>query len=251
MQGDGTGKCWSPEARERPMYKVDAKGEMKSIAFREGSSGIFTGTLAGLYQGHRLGATTPYEQKTTAQLADGTMALILKQEVHAPLAPRPAVHPFAGGNDPFADLPTALTSIPPPGLRSETRSVRPVGESPTTSGESRRAGPSAELTVRIDPEASSGMFAGATGEMRITAPNYRIGGYLVLNTADGDVVMTFLESAERGVLNADLSLDGKRSTGVYRDAHGDFKFALTLIPPHFGRGPYWGTMWLQGEPPKR
>jgi hypothetical protein len=233
------------------MYKVDAKGEMKSIAFREGSSGIFTGTLAGLYQGHRLGATTPYEQKTTAQLAGGTIALILKQEVHAPLAPRPAVHPFAGGNDPFADLPTALTSIPPPGLRSETRSVRPVGESPTTSGESRRAGPSAELTVRIDPEASSGMFAGATGEMRITAPNYRIGGYLVLNTADGDVVMTFVESAERGVLNADLSLDGKRSTGVYRDAHGDFKFALTLIPPHFGRGPYWGTMWLQGEPPRR
>ena len=233
------------------MYKVDAKGEMKSIAFREGSSGIFTGTLAGLYQGYRLGATTPYEQKTTAQLASGTIALILKQEVHAPLAPRPAVHPFAGGNDPFAGLPSAPASIRSPGVRSEARVVRPIGESATTSGEPRRAGPSAELTVRIDPQASSGSFAGAAGEMRITAPNYRIGGYLVLNTADGDVVMTFVESAERGVLNADLSLDGERSTGIYRDAHGDFKFALTLIPPNFGRGPYSGTMWLPAEPPKK
>lgn len=231
------------------MYKVDAKGEMKSVAFREGSSGIFTGTFQGLYEGHRLGATTPHEQRTTAQLSGGTIALILKQEVHTPLAPRPAVHPFAGGKDPFADLPIAVPSSPPSQVRGEIP-VGPVGESRITSGEPRGAGPKAELTVRIDPEGSSGAFAGATGEMKITAPNYRIGGYLVITTADGDVVMTFLESAERGVLKADLSLDGKRSTGIFRDARGDINFALTLIPPNFGRGPYWGTLWLQGGPPK-
>jgi hypothetical protein len=232
------------------MYKVDAKGEMKAIAFREGSSGIFAGTLAGLYQGYRLGATTPYEERTTAELPGGTIALILKQEVHAPLAPRPAVHPFAGGNDPFSDLPASPRSTPPE-VQSQVHAAGAVGQAAMPARESGRAGPSAELAVRIDPEASSGMFAGATGEMRITAPNYRIGGHLLLNTADGDVVMTFVESAVRGVLNAVLSLDGKRSTGLYHDAQGELTFALTLIPPNFGRGPYWGTMWLQAEPPKR
>ena len=231
------------------MYKMDVNGEMKAVAFREGSSGIFSGTFAGLYQGHRLGAITPYEQQTTVQLDGGTIGLILKHQVHSPLAPRPAVHPFASGNDPLADLPTALASNPQPGMDHETSFVRPAGRSPT--GESPGPGPRAEVTLRIDPEASSGVFAMATGEMRITAPNYRIAGHLVINTADGEVVMTFLESVERGVLNADLSLDGKRSTGMYRDAHGDFKFALTLIPPNFGRGPYWGTIWLQREPPNR
>jgi hypothetical protein len=228
------------------MYKMDVNGEMKSVAFREGSSGIFTGTFAGLYQGHRLGATTPYEQKTAVPFDGGTIGLVLKHQVHAPLAPRPAIHPFAGGNDPFADLPTASASNLRPGIAHE-KSFAPPGEgSPIR--KSPGAGPHAEITLGIDPEACSGIFALASGEMRITAPNYRIGGYLVINTADGDVVMTFLESAERGVLNADLSLDGKRSTGMYRDACGDFKFALTLIPPNFGRGPYWGTMWLQQEP---
>lgn len=220
------------------MYIVDVKGEMKSVAFQEGSSGIFTGTFAGLYQGHREGAGSPFEQTTTAPLAGGAIALILKKEVHTPLGPRPAVHPFAGGNDPFANLPVPA-SIPRPGIDREAH-LAPG-----------HAGPTAQLTVRIDPEASTGIFAGATGEMQIRAPNYRIGGYLVINTAEGDVVMTFLESAERGVLKADLSLDGKRSTGVYRDAHGEFEFALTLIPPNFGRGPYWGTMWLRGEAPNK
>ncbi len=229
------------------MYKMDVKGEMKALAFREGSSGVFTGTFAGLYQGHRLGSTTPHEQETSVKLSGGTIRLILKHQVHALLAPRPAVHPFANGNDPFVDLPTAPASNPPPGMNRESGFVRPAEGSPT--GKSPGAGPHAEITLRIDPEASSGIFAMASGEMRITAPNYRIGGYLVINTAGGDVVMTFLESVERGVLNADLSLDGKRSTGIYRDAHGDFKFALTLIPPNFGRGPYWGTIWLQREPP--
>ena len=226
------------------MYKMDAKGEVKAVAFREGSSGIFTGTLSGLYQGYRLGTTTPYEQKTTAQLPNGMIGLTLKHHVHAPLAPRPAVHPFSGDQDPFASLPGASNT----GTRSEMASVRSATESPT--GRPHGAGPHVEIVICIDPETSTGIFAGSTGEVQITAPNYRIGGHLVINTADGDVVMTFLESMKGGVLHADLLLDGARSTGKYRDARGDFKFALTLIPPNFGRGPYWGTMWLQGVPSK-
>ena len=229
------------------MYRMDAKGEVKAVAFREGSSGIFTGTLSGLYQGYRLGTTTPYEQKTTAQLPNATIGVTVEHHVHAPLASRPAVHPFSGDEDPFASLP-GVPSNAAAGMRPESASPGSAAGPPT--GKPRSGGPHAEIVVRIDPETSTGIFAGSTGEMRITAPNYRIGGHLVINTADGEVVMTFLESMKEGVLHADLLLDGARSTGKYRDARGDFKFALTLIPPNFGRGPYWGTMWLQGEPSK-
>ena len=38
------------------MHEMAVNGEIKTIAAREGSSGIFTGSIEGLYQGYRFGA---------------------------------------------------------------------------------------------------------------------------------------------------------------------------------------------------
>src|SRR5215212_2190481 len=94
------------------MYDMEVKGEIKTIAAREGSSGILTGDIEGLYQGYRFGSTTPDEREYTLDAPNGTIALLLRQQIVTPLPSRPDEHPFAGGKDPFDDLPRGG---PPPG----------------------------------------------------------------------------------------------------------------------------------------
>jgi hypothetical protein len=95
------------------------------------------------------------------------------------------------------------------------------------------------------PEKSTGIFAGAFGEMEIFAPQYRMRGRLLLETKDGDLELDFLEWSEQGTLTSDLWVNGAESTGIFENAEGQLKFALTVTPPFFGRGPYSGVIRLQ------
>ena len=280
------------------MYEMAVSGEIKTLAWKEGSSGIFTGSIEGLYQGYRFGSTVPDVRQTVLEAPNGTIALTLKQEIRSRLSPRPAEHPFAGGKDPFANLPATPAGGPPPGTASMggpppgTAGIGGPpsglpgagGPPPGTAGTggpppgmaaggpppgAAAGGPPAgapgaggpglahgrpfymEVLLRVDPEASTGIFAGATGEVELATPNYKMAGHLIINTKDGDLRLNFLEAGERGVLKADLWVDGENSTGIYRNARGDLTFALTATPPNFGRGPYSGTLWLEREPPAR
>ena len=105
-----------------------------------------------------------------------------------------------------------------------------------------------ETKLHVVPERSSGIFEGASGELELEPPNYRMPGYLVINTNDGDLRLEFLEKGTRELLNADLWVNGEESTGVWKNASGELKFSLTVTPPFFGRGPYSGTIRLQQEP---
>src|SRR5207253_4598898 len=69
-----------------------------------------------------------------------------------------------------------------------------------------------EVKLHVEPDKSTGIFAGATGEMEIEAPDYRSAGHLIVNTDRGDLFINFLEGNERGVLSADMTVDGERST---------------------------------------
>jgi hypothetical protein len=246
------------------MYEMAVNGEIKALAFKEGSSGIFSGTLEGLYQGYRFGSITPDVQSHVLKVNDGMLALVLKQEIRSPLTPRPSEHPFSRGKDPFAPLPATGASDAGPSAAMpitrqprQTSAERPLErEAPTNAqgtpvvppsrGQAR--GPFWEIKLSVDPATSTGIFSGATGEMEITAPNYRIGGYLVIETKDGNLQLNFLEAGEQAVLKADLWVNGEASTGKYRNARGELKFALTRRPPNFGRGPYQGTIWLEQKP---
>ena len=119
-----------------------------------------------------------------------------------------------------------------------------------------------KVTLRVDGQESTGIFAGATGEVELDVPSYRMAGYMLVNTAKGDLRLNFLEHLTKsdpraeGVLTADMQVDGAQSTGIYRNARGDLTFALTLPPvppppgrpPNLGVGPYSGTIWLENEP---
>jgi len=101
------------------MYEMPVSGEIKTLGVKEGSSGIFTGTIEGLYQGYRFGSTTPDVQHHVLEVNNGTLALVLKQEIRSMLSPRAAEHPFAGGKDPFENMPATPPGMPggpPPGV---------------------------------------------------------------------------------------------------------------------------------------
>lgn len=101
-------------------------------------------------------------------------------------------------------------------------------------------------SFEIDGEASTGVYAGASGEMQMTTPNLKDAGYLVVNTADGDLRLGFLEWSDGPNLVADLWVEGNKSTGVYRDAEGELKFSLAIDPGRgLALGPYSGTIRLQ------
>lgn len=217
------------------MFEVPIQGEIKALGWREGSTGIFTGSLDGLYTGYRLGSAEPDEREYMLELPNGNISLQVQQQIpaHLPLPPRPAEHPFSNGNDPFehAPMPDAVEFI-----RPQTGGERPLVMN------------AMEVRVRVNPEKSTGIFAAASGEMMLTVPNYRVGGYLVINTRMGDVYFNFLEKGTRQILEADLQLDGVRSTGIYHHAEGTMKFTLHLSPPNFAQGPYSGTLYLQQSP---
>src|SRR5437763_15119682 len=100
------------------MYEMPVSGEIKTIAAREGSSGIFTGALEGMYQGYRFASTTPDEREYVLEADNGNIALLLRQQIVSPLPPRFAEHPFRDGRDPFEDPSELLAKLgpPPPGM---------------------------------------------------------------------------------------------------------------------------------------
>ena len=223
------------------MYEMLVSGEIKALGWREGSSGIFTGSIEGLYQGYRIGSTEPDIQEFTLDLANGSIAITVRQELptHMPLPSRPPLHPFRVGNAPFDDL------------NSQRESEMPEeGNIPSTGGMPEPLVINAmEVWVATDPRNCTGIFANASGEMKLTVPEYKIGGYLIVNTQHGDLYMSFLEKGNRQVLKADLWVDGERSTGLYHQAKGTLQFALNLRPPNFASGVYSGTMYLQQQLP--
>jgi hypothetical protein len=252
------------------MHELAVSGTMKTIGFREGSSGIFTGTIEGLYQGYRFASTEPDERELVIEAPHGTLALLLRQEIVSALPPRPNDHPFADGQDPLAEARAAGPAGPgPPGGRPP--GAGPPGGGPPGAGPPGGGPPGAgppgggppgggppdmfkrfhhmDVKLRVDPERSTGIFDGATGEAEIEAPNYKFGGYLVVNTDDGDLRLDFLEEGKMGRLDADLSVDGENSTGIYQNARGELTFSLEVIPPLGAEGPYSGTIWLEQPPP--
>jgi len=275
------------------MHEMAISGEIKTIAVREGSSGVFTGSIEGPYQGYRFGSTTPDEREFTIDAPNGTIALLLRQQIVTPLPPRPAEHPFADGRDPFEDLaagrpptwlggggpppgahggppgahggpPTgAQAGGPPPGVQAGGPPGGPPGDGggpPPGVGAPEAPGMEGgqeifkrvhymEAKLHVVPEKSTGIFAGATGEMEIFAPEYKMAGYSLINTEHGDLKLDFLEKGTRELLEADLSVDGENSTGIWKNARGELQFSLTVTPPFYGRGPYSGTIWLENEPP--
>jgi hypothetical protein len=221
------------------MYTMTVSGEIKALAWKEGSSGIFTGSIEGLYQGYRFASTTPDEQHFVLEAQNGTIALTLHQEIVTPLPPRPAEHPFAEGKDPLAHAPVGVAHGLPSGAGPADTDAA-AGKKPFIM----------QVELQADPQKSTGIFAGATGAIELETPAYRMAGYLVINTRDGDLRLTFLEKRRFGVLDADLRVDGERSTGIYKHATGELMFSLTTWPPNFGRGTYEGTIRL-GQAPAR
>jgi hypothetical protein len=243
------------------MYELPVEGEIKTIAFREGSSGIFSGTIEGLYHGYRFGSTTPDEREYTLEAPNGTIALLLRQQIVTPLPPRSEEHPFAGGRDPFEDLaagrPPAFLKGggPPPGAGhggppGGAPGGGPPGERPGMEGgeEIFKKVHYMEVKLHAVPDKSTGIFEGVTGEVELEPPSYQMGGYLVISTKDGDLRLDFLEKGSRELLNATLWVDGANSTGIYENAKGELTFSLEVTPPFYGRGPYSGTIQLENEP---
>lgn len=239
------------------LHTVTVAGEIKTIACREGSSGIFTGGISGLYQGHRFGSAEPDEREYVVDVPHGSIALVLRQQIVTPLPPRPAEHPFRDGRDPFAEKPSGPPAGhghagPPPAAGGPPQGGpdgRPAESPGTENGKPIfKKVHYMESTLRIDPDRSTGIFRGANGEFEIEAPNYRMPGYLVVDTEDGELCLTFLEKGSRETLSADLWVDGERSTGIYKGASGRLRFDLKVTPPFFGEGPYSGTLILEREP---
>ena len=227
------------------MREMKVSGEIKTLAWREGSSGVFTGSIEGLYQGYRFGSTTPDERHFTLEAPNGSIELVLRQEISTFLPPRPKEHPFAEGKDPLAGPPPGG---PPPMMGSGGPGAHGAG--PALGMDPSQRPFFMKVSLRVDPEKSTGIFAGAAGQTEMSAPHYRMAGYLVVNTKQGDLRLNFLEheKPEEGNLVADLQVDGAESTGIYRGARGDLKFAIAVAAaanrPNFGKGTYSGTIWL-------
>jgi hypothetical protein len=75
-------------------------------------------------------------------------------------------------------------------------------------------------------------------------------GHLIVQTRHGNLQLNFLESIKDGLLCADLTVDGERSTGAYHNATGELTFALDRPRPFYGEGPYSGTIRLENPLPE-
>ena len=227
------------------MHEVEVKGGLEAVGWQEGSSGRFTGDIAGLYTGHRDG--NPPAQAGFLEVANGRLALELRHEWQLPMPPRPAEHPFAGGRT-VEDL-----------ARERQRLARPGGEGgpPPSGGRPMEGGPpgggrevafrekyKTKLTLRIDPARSTGIYAGATGEMTVEAPAHKEAGHMVVSTEQGDLTLTFIEWPEGAKIVAELKVDGARSTGSYRNSTGNLRFELDRIALGVGKGTYSGVLQL-------
>lgn len=220
------------------MREWPVEGEIRTLASREGSSGIFTGSISGPYQGYRFASSAPDEKVTVIESPHGNLAITQRQEIVTPLESRPGTHPFEGGRDPFASMPRLGR------LRVLGRILRHSWISRTPRFNPFKRVHYIRVTLAADPTRSTGIFAGATGSVELETPSYRMAGYVVVETEGGDLRIDFLERGSRTVLAADMTVDGARSTGIFRNAMGSLEFELKVSPPNFGRGPYRGTIWL-------
>jgi hypothetical protein len=228
------------------MREVAVRGEAEMIGLRSGSSGRFTGDIEGLYEAYREGypigspgeashrTGNPEVQHASVELANGTLAFTVRHL--SPLRRERGENPWRAGGDPWQNPPPGAPSIMsehggPPG---------PDGPSgPMPLKYLRR------VQVAVDPERSTGIYSGATGEMFVEGPNHREFGYLEVDTPKGLLHMTFSEHPEGGKLVADLEVTGAKSTGIYANARGQLKFALDIHRGiGLGKGPYWGTLQL-------
>lgn len=240
------------------MREMQVRGEMAAVGLRNGSSGRFSGDIEGLYEGYRVG--NPPEQHRTLEVANGAIALILRHQMAH--GRERGENPFANGNDPFEN-PPGLGGPPswmtggPPGGGPPPWMQGEGGPPPFAAGAAGmppfeaikeqmiRAGKKTKVTLQIDGEHSTGIFAGASGEIEVDAPQHKDAGYLVVNTKDGDLRLDFLEWAEGGNLVADLWVNPAHSTGMYKNAQGQFQFSLEIFPGGIAKGPYAGTLFLE------
>ena len=235
------------------MAERQVSGEIAAVGWLDGSSGRFTGDIEGLYEGYRWGDLE--EERAAVEFAHGSIALVLRHK-HASRGRPRGENPFAGGKDPTADRPA--TAGPPPG-RGQGGPPPSPGGPPGSGGEGMQPSSMATLmrdrpirqtqcTFEVDGEASSGIYAGAGGELTLTVPNLKDAGYLVVSTDDGDLRLSFLEWSEGPNLVADLWVDGNKSTGIYRNARGELNFSLGIdASKGMAIGPYSGTIWLEQE----
>ena len=230
----------SEELKELKELKVE--GMIRTIACREGSSGVFEGGIEGMYQGYRFASTDPYDKQVDVELPNGVLSLLVRQTIVTPLPLRPKVHPFADGNDPFADRDAYIAK--------RFAEIQAEGGMPTFEEEHPGFNPFKKVhyvatRITADPDRSTGIFAGATAAVEVEAPNYRMGGFVLIDTDDGQLRLDFLEwGSEVAVLSADLTVNGEESTGKWAGASGELQFRLDIIPPFFGIGPYSGLIRL-------
>lgn len=213
--------------------KTAVRGQVRALGWRDGSSGMFSGTIEGLYQGYRFGAA-PDERAHLLELPYGTLAVTVRQRTDMRLPERPADHPFAGDADPIKGIRAQMAALP-----VEDRPVRPEGPPET---------PTMTVEVLIDPHGSTGIFAGATGVAVVDAPNYEVAGTLRIETSTGDLWMDFLEAGAGAVLEGRASVDGTRSTGAWRNATGHLDVRFELDFPNIAEGTYSGTIELDSAP---
>lgn len=207
--------------------RLDVRGEIEAVAWKDGSSGRWTGDITGLYDGWRTG--NPTLQQATFPLAHGTLSMALEQKLNDVLPERGPENPLADG----VDLTSLDRAVPDP---EGTHLLMPFpGTRDVT------------IVLRVDPAESDGIYAGATGEMIVAAPNHREAGHLIVATPDGDLRMTFLEHWSAGRIDADLTVDGERSTGPWHGATGDLRFELQLYMIGLGKGVYEGAITLLDE----
>jgi hypothetical protein len=221
------------------MYELKVSGQMEAVGLVDGSSGRFLGDIEGLYEGYRIG--NPREQFGVLQAANGTIALILKHE--SPITRQRGENPFKDGKDPLAS-PSPGGTHPPPSVSAEGN---PSGGPPGGRPPFKKM---RQVKLLVDGEKSTGIYARATGEMTIDASVHKESGHLIVATKHGDLLLNFREWPEEGKLVAECSVDGEKSTRIYRNARGDLKFALSMFGGSVAKGPYSGTIYLQQEPAK-
>jgi hypothetical protein len=209
-------------------HKLTVCGRVLALRWADGASGVLSGSLEGLYEAFRLGHDDRERSTFVLELAGGN--LVVEVEVRdcgdAALPPRPDEHPFAGGRE----------RVVPRRCGSGCSSRSPVGA------------PSGSVALTVQPEASSGLFAGARGGVELTVPNLWDAGALVVHTGSGSLWLDYLERHADGAgLETDLWVDGVRSSGRWHGADGKLRFALDLHRPNVARGWYEGTCTLRPD----
>ena len=220
------------------MYSMKVQGEIQALGWREGASGKLTGDIEGLFQGYRLNqAGTSISNNYMLAVDSSTLALTLSQEVHVrhPLPSRPQEHPFSNGKDPFKGVKLIAPRLPD--LPPSTETSKP------------RRNMSTLVKLVIDPLSSTGKFAGAQGEMNVVLAEPNVNGHMTIETDHGTIELSFREHMENTQVFNTLWVEGEKSTGIYRNAHGELQFQVSIYPPNFSRGTYSGVLWIEDQSP--